>query len=349
MPWYGVFLLPFAFLFRCITDVRNILFDLGWIRSYQSPIRTLVVGNLSVGGTGKTPMVEFLIGHLRESHAIASLSRGYGRRSKGFLQANPGSSAQEIGDEPLQIYGKFEEEIPVFVGEDRVNALHMMAQSHPQLGLVVLDDAFQHRRLQPDFSIILTPYSKPFFKDFLLPLGRLRERRGNVKRADMVIVTKSPELLSQSEQESYLISIRKYACRDIPVFFSKIGYGKPKWIWGKSTEFHSRVVLIAGLADNTLFWNFCKSNFEVLEFVSFADHYDYGPKEAHQILGIWKKHRDSSPVFLTTEKDAVKLKSLAEREKLEEISIFALPIQVKFESDEQENLLRIIREKFIEK
>jgi tetraacyldisaccharide 4'-kinase len=349
MPWYGVFLLPFAFLFRFITDVRNYLFDLEMIKSCQSPIKTLVVGNLSVGGTGKTPMVEFLIRHLGESTLLGSLSRGYGRKSKGFLQAKPDSLSAEIGDEPLQIYRKFGGNIPVFVGEDRVNALQKIAKISDEIDLMILDDAFQHRKLKPDFSIILTPFSNPFFTDFVLPLGRLRERRENVKRADVVIVTKCPESFAKVEKGYYVAQIRKYALKNIPIFFSNIGYGSPDFISGNESKFSKKVIVIAGLADNTLFLDYCKKHFEVVEVLSFADHFDYGFKEASQILVLWKKHREQSAVLLTTEKDAVKLKFLADQGKLEEIPIFALPIQAKFETNEQEMLLRIIREKLIEK
>ncbi|MBC6365861.1 tetraacyldisaccharide 4'-kinase [Algoriphagus sp. AK58] len=349
MPWYGFFLLPFAFIFRLITEVRNFLYDHELLKSHKSPIKTLVVGNLSVGGTGKTPMVEFLIHSLKGKIHLASLSRGYGRKTQGFLMANSNSSPKEIGDEPLQIFQKFKSNVPVFVGEDRVEALKKMAKLNSTIQGVILDDAFQHRKLKPDFSIILTSFSKPFFRDFLLPAGRLRESRKGARRAHVIIVTKCPSGLSLKEKERYGDQIRKYSSSSAEIFFSGIGYGAPYLVWGNKSEFIPKVVVVSGLADDSLFLEFCKNTFEVVDSVSFPDHYEYRREDATTLVGLVKKHQDAKVVLLTTEKDAEKLKSLAKQGFLEEIPIFALPIEVKFEPSEQEMLLSIIREKFIEK
>ena len=205
MPWYAYLLAPAAFLFHGITAARNFLFDRGLIHSQKSPIRTLVVGNLSVGGTGKTPFVEFLVRKLRDEVALGTLSRGYGRKTQGFIQVLPTSTAAEVGDEPLQLFTQFKGEIPVFVGEDRVGATQKIKKYRPDLQLLVFDDAFQHRKLNSDFRIVLTPYSTPFSKDYLLPMGRLRESRSGAKRADVVVVTKCPAELSQHEKNNQKI------------------------------------------------------------------------------------------------------------------------------------------------
>ena len=348
MPWYAYLLAPSSLIFRVITGIRNFLFDQKILKSFKSPIPTLVVGNLSVGGTGKTPMVEFLIRNFQNEFELVSLSRGYGRKTKGFLQASPQSTAEEIGDEPLQIYRNFEGKIRVFVGEDRVAALDKISNQSPKAELVLLDDAFQHRRLEGDFYCLLTPFSKPFSSDFLLPMGRLRESRSGAKRADLVVVTKCPETLSKAQKTAIENQIRPFLNPGVPVFFSKIGYGIPYSIVGKSA-FSESVILVSGLADDRPFVSFCQEKFNLLEVMSFPDHHQYGKADLEKIVGLVKKHRKEGPVLLTTEKDAVKLKSLANQGFLGEIPIFVLPIEAKFESEEKQMLLNYIREKFKKK
>ena len=227
MPWYAFLLAPFALIFRIITGIRNLLYDYRVFRSSKAPIRTLIVGNLSVGGTGKTPMVEFLIQNLGADFNVVSLSRGYGRKTRGFLRATSKSTASEIGDEPLQIFRKFDGKVPVFVGEDRVAALEKIAGISANFELAILDDAFQHRRLQGDIYCLLTPFSSPFSGVFILPMGRLRESRSGARRADFLIVTKCPDALSSEEKEKTIGELRPYLKDHIPVFFSKTGYGEP--------------------------------------------------------------------------------------------------------------------------
>lgn len=345
MTWYAFLLAPFALIFQVISDVRNLLFDLRILKSYKSSIPSLIIGNLSVGGTGKTPMVEFLIRNLGNDKAVASLSRGYGRKTKGFLKASTQSTPSEIGDEPLQIFLKFQEKIPVFVGEDRVAALEKIAQIESKTGVVILDDAFQHRKLQGDFYCLLTPFETPFYKDFLLPMGRLRESRKGAKRADMVVVTKCPENLSESQRAEKLFGLEPYIKKSAPVFFSQIGYGDP-YPLDHETSFCENVILVSGLANDQPFLDYCAQKYAVMEVLSFPDHHEYGAKDGNRILTLMQKHKAQSPVLLTTEKDAVKLKSLEDQGFLGEIPIFVLPIEAKFDQEDKEMLLNYIRRKF---
>jgi len=347
MPWYAYLLAPAAFLFHGITWVRNFLFDRGLIRSQKSPIPTLVVGNLSVGGTGKTPWVEFLVRQLRDEVKLATLSRGYGRKSTGFRQVLPTSTAAEVGDEPLQLYTNFYGKLPVFVGEDRVGATQKIQQVLPDLQLLILDDAFQHRNLNPDFRIVLTPYSSPFSKDFLFPMGRLRESRAGAKRADVVVVTKCPAALSQEEQNKLAGELAPYLNSEADLFFSSLSYGKPYQVSGpKQTDF-TAVIALAGLADNGPFFAHCKQQYEVMDTFSFADHYAYKPEDAGQILKLLGQEKGQHAVLLTTEKDAVKLKTLAATEMWSKISIFALPIQVALEASQEKRLLQRLRKNLL--
>ena len=347
MPWYAYLLAPAAFLFHGITAARNILFDRGLIRSQKSPIPTLVVGNLSVGGTGKTPWVEFLVRKLRDEVAVGTLSRGYGRSTKGFIQALPSSTAAEVGDEPLQLYTQFKEEVPVFVGEDRVGATQKIQQLRPELQLLILDDAFQHRNLNPDFRIVLTPYSSPFSKDYLLPMGRLRESRMGAKRAEVVVVTKCPAELSQDEKNKLAEELAPYLNSEAELFFSFLTYGKPYQVAGpKQSDFKS-VIALAGLADNAPFLGYCKQQYVVVDSFSFPDHYAYRPEDAARILEVLGQEKGKNAVLLTTEKDAVKLKSLAATEMWSKISIFALPIQVALDPIQEEQLLQRLRKNLL--
>ena len=347
MPWYAYLLAPAAFLFHGITAARNFLFDRGLIRNQKSPIPTLVVGNLSVGGTGKTPWVEFLARKLRNEVAVGTLSRGYGRNTKGFIQVLQSSTAAEVGDEPLQLFTQFKEEIPVFVGEDRVGATQKIQQLLPELQLLILDDAFQHRKLNPDFRIVLTPYSSPFSQDYLLPLGRLRESRVGAKRADVVVVTKCPAELSQDEKNKLAEELAPYLNSEADLFFSSLTYGSPYQVAGpKQTEI-TEVIALAGLADNAPFFAYCKQQYALIDSFSFPDHYAYRPEDATLILEILGQEKRQHAVLLTTEKDAVKLKSLAATEMWSKISIFALPIQVALDPIQEAKLLQRLRKNLL--
>jgi tetraacyldisaccharide 4'-kinase len=349
MPWYAYLLAPAAFLFHGITAARNFLFDRGLIPSQKSPIPTLVVGNLSVGGTGKTPWVEFLVRKLRDEVAVGILSRGYGRKTQGFIQVLPTSTAAEVGDEPLQLYTQFKEEIPVFVGEDRVGATEKIQQLRPELQLLILDDAFQHRKLNSDFRIVLTPYSSPFSQDYLLPMGRLRESRAGSKRADVVVVTKCPFELSQDEKNKLAEDLAPYLNPETDLFFSSLNYGSPYQVAGpKQTEI-TEVIALAGLADNAPFFAYCRKQYAVVDSFSFPDHYAYRPEDATRILEVLGQEKGKNAVLLTTEKDAVKLKSLAATEMWSKISIFALPIQVALDPIQEAKLLQRLRKNLLQK
>jgi tetraacyldisaccharide 4'-kinase len=347
MPWYAYLLAPAAFLFHGITAARNFLFDRGLIRSQKSPIPTLIVGNLSVGGTGKTPWVEFLVRKLRDEVAVGTLSRGYGRSTKGFIQLFPSSTAAEMGDEPMQLFMQFKEEVPVFVGEDRVGATQKIQQLRPELQLLILDDAFQHRKLNPDFRIVLTPYNSTFSKDYLLPMGRLRESRVGAKRADVVVVTKCPADLSQDEKNKLAEELAPYLNSEADLFFSSLTYGSPYHVAGpKQTDF-TEVIALSGLADNAPFLGYCKQQYALVDSFSFSDHYAYKPEDAARILEILRQEKAKNAVLLTTEKDAVKLKSLAATEMWSKISIFALPIQVALDPIQEAKLLQRLRKNLL--
>ena len=340
-------LFPFALLFDGITRLRNFLYDRGIFKSYKSQIPSILVGNLRVGGTGKTPMVEYLIRMLKEEQAIATLSRGYGRKSRGFIQAKEGTNSQEIGDEPFQIFQKFQNEIRVFVGEDRSKACQRIESSSNRPDLLILDDAFQHRAFQAHFSILLSTWSHPFYEDYLLPMGRLRESRAGAKRADVVIVTKCPAGLTSSEKEAAIHHVRKYSSRQTPVLFSTIDYGLPHAI-GEAVPFSSKVILFSGIANSEALRYYCDRNFDVLDFVEFGDHHEYDEEDMDKLRRLGANYSSDDFVFLCTEKDGVKVKNLLPNGFLGEIPIFVLPIQVMFSTEDEQKLKKLIQQKVLE-
>lgn len=217
-------LFPFALLYDGVTRCRNALFDCGWLKEHTFAIPTICVGNLAVGGTGKTPHVEMIVGWLLDTGIkTAVLSRGYGRKTHGFRLLTNGDSAESVGDEPLQMFRRFKQQGNVSaVCEDRVKGIKRLTEICPQPEAIVLDDAYQHRYVKPGLNILLTEYGRPFDRDFLLPMGRLREAARGARRADVIIVTKCPPTLPECERQQFITRLK---CRDNQaVFFSTVEY-----------------------------------------------------------------------------------------------------------------------------
>ena len=217
-----VLLWPFTLLYKSITRFRNYLYDTGYQKTVDFTPFIISVGNLSVGGTGKSPMIEFLADRLlREGYSIAILSRGYGRKTRGVRLATDKDSAETLGDEPYQFYRKYQQKpVAVAVAEERVLGVPEIMHHNPETQVVLLDDAYQHRAIDRNLNLLLTPFDRPFYRDYVLPTGRLRESRSGAKRADAVIVTKCPDELGTAQQEEITTHIMQYTQRDTPVFFS---------------------------------------------------------------------------------------------------------------------------------
>ncbi|MEM7551085.1 MAG: tetraacyldisaccharide 4'-kinase [Bacteroidota bacterium] len=328
MGW-EIILSPFAFLYKTGTSFRNHLYNIGHKKSFRFEVFTIGVGNLTVGGTGKTPMVEYLIRLLKESYNIVTLSRGYGRSTKGFILASEHDNATTLGDEPFQFYHKFKDEVKVAVGEERVLAIPEIINALPKTDLVLLDDIFQHRSVDPHVNILLCDYNRPFFKDFLLPMGRLRESRKGAQRADIILVTKCPENLSIEDQNEFISKIKTYSKQETPIYFSKIKYGQARQIKGPYNEGVEKVILVSGLASSGLFENYANSNFEVLNHFKFEDHHDYKEVDLKKIHA-YLKEQSGEVKILTTEKDVVKLKNLNLHPYFEESQLLYLPIEFEF-------------------
>lgn len=345
MTWYEPLLYPFALIYDKVTRIRNQRFDNGRTKSISFTVPVIVVGNLNLGGSGKTPMVEHLVEMFQEERHLAILSRGYGRKTKGFLMAGSDLGPNELGDEPYQIFSKFRDKVTVAVGEKRVLAIPEILSAKPHTELIILDDAFQHRYVKGDFYILLTTFQKPFFIDKILPLGTLRENADGAKRADLVIVTKTPKNTGKELKNDYISKIKKYT--EAKVVFAGIQYGSPYPINQNQMKLWKKIILVSGIADNKLFIEEAQRNFQVMDIFTYSDHYHYTVKDAEKIRDKVKEHGDC--MVLTTEKDAVKLKNEAFRIYLSEISIFALPIKIQMDLEDscllKESINGIIKEK----
>ncbi|TAE18031.1 MAG: tetraacyldisaccharide 4'-kinase [Bacteroidetes bacterium] len=308
-------LYPFTLLYGGITQARNALYDAQVFAHYQpSTPRLLNVGNLTVGGTGKTPHVEMFIRGLASSYKIATLSRGYGRKTKGFRIAQPTDSPATLGDEPYQIYQKFAEQVLVTVGEKRALAVQALEKLHPEIDLVLLDDAYQHRAIQAHGNILLTDYNRLFYNDLPFPAGRLREGRQGAKRADIIIVSKCPPDLPTAQRTEIEKKIRAYAMPETPIFFTSLRYSLPLPA-GES------VTLLTGIAHAQPLLRYLQTVYAVEKHWEFPDHYHYLPTDLQKIT--------SSPI-LTTEKDFVKLSQPDLAQALAGKQVLTLPIEVYF-------------------
>jgi tetraacyldisaccharide 4'-kinase len=318
-------LLPFAWLYNLITRLRNYLYDIGHKKSFQFDTIVISVGNLNVGGSGKTPMVEYLIRLLSSQYKVASLSRGYGRKTKGFRIAKDDDTALTLGDEPYQIFRKFKERIVVAVGEDRALAIPTILNECPEVQVILMDDAFQHRAVVPQFSILVTDYNKPFYKDFLMPFGRLREARDGAARADVVVMTKCADL--NSDTENLIRQKLENQAGSKPVFFSRLKYNSPLGI-DHAQSISNDIVLVSALANNSSFAHAMAKDFKVHHHVRFPDHHVYSISD---IIAIHQKAEDcKADSILTTEKDMVKLIVPALVNEVSKKKWFYVPIEANF-------------------
>jgi tetraacyldisaccharide 4'-kinase len=318
-------LFPFAVLYDAATSVRNRLYDLSIRPSASFDVPVICVGNLNVGGTGKTPMIEHLVRLLSDRYRVATLSRGYRRKTKGFRIAGSGDSAETMGDEPFQFHTKFKDKISVAVGEERALAIANILQEFPETNVILLDDAFQHRRVKPGFQILLTVHDNLFFNDWLLPAGRLRESKIGAKRADTVVITKCPDNLEEDEMISIEKNIHRYV--NVPVFFTTIRYGAPVSMQPGYSEIKRDVILVTGLANANHLKKYVSSTFNIVRHFEFDDHHHYSASELEKIVRLAK---EKNADVVTSEKDAVKLTAAHFQQFLKEVSWFSLPIETGF-------------------
>ncbi|HLF51484.1 tetraacyldisaccharide 4'-kinase [Flavobacterium sp.] len=312
-------LFPFAILYGLITSIRNFLFDKGILKSYTFDLPIIAVGNLSVGGTGKTPQIEYLIRLLSDKYKIATLSRGYKRQSEGFILADSTSNAKILGDEPFQFYQKFKN-IQVAVDANRKNGIEQLLSQSEKPEIILLDDAFQHRKVKAGFYILLTSYGDLYTDDFMLPTGNLRESKSGAQRANVIIVTKCPSDLSLDEQNKIRIKLNLNINQEL--YFTFIDYDD--FIYSENQTIKVSEIqtvdklLLAGIAKPEPFFAYLQKTNDVC--LTFPDHHHFTEKD---ILDI--KNKSQNKIVITTEKDFVRLKGSIPSEQL-----FYLPIKSSF-------------------
>lgn len=310
-----------------LTCLRNILYDIGVKKSKSFDFPLICVGNLSVGGTGKTPMIEYLIQLLKDEFAVATLSRGYKRKSKGFQIGKESVTAEILGDEPFQFYSKFKNDIKVAVDSDRVNGINSLLELKNKPQIILLDDAFQHRKVKAGFNILLTTFDNLYTEDYLLPAGNLRESISGAKRADAIVITKCPNGLNEIEKDSIIKKIKpkKYQA----IFFSSIQYSDSV----KSIKEELKVsdindfTLVTGIANAKPLVEYLKSKNLKFEHLNYQDHYNFSTSDIEKLC--------NQKMVITTEKDFVRLQSF----KALQDKLFYLPIKVQIDESEKFNSL----------
>lgn len=305
------FLFPFSIIYNSVTGVRNFLYVKNILKAKEFDIPVINVGNLNVGGTGKTPHVEYLVKLLSKKYKLAILSRGYKRKTTGFILANDGANALEIGDEPFQYFLKFPE-ISIAVCENRAEGIQKL-QHLKQPEIILLDDAFQHRRVKPSLNILLTKYGDLFIDDYVLPVGNLREGRLGANRADAIVVTKCPASLSTDQLQELKSRLFKYGK---PIYFSSITYnsktsGGVELTLKELANFH--VLLVTGIAHPKPLLNYLEAEKIQFSHLEYPDHHHFSAKDLKKINHAFDGIKASKKMMLTTEKDYVRLKdSIAE-------------------------------------
>jgi tetraacyldisaccharide 4'-kinase len=318
-------LLPVSLVYGGVVWMRNQLFNKKYYHSVVYNLPIICIGNLSVGGTGKSPMVEYLIRLLKDEYKIATLSRGYKRKTKGYALANENSTALDIGDEPMQFHLKFPN-VAVAVGEKRNEAIPQLLHDRPETQVILLDDGFQHRSITPGFSILLTDYSNLFTRDFYLPTGDLRDSKSSYKRANIIVVTKCDTGLTIDKSKKITEEIKLQEHQQI--FFSSIEYGTPYHILEPATHYHLHreleLLLVTGIANIAPLKKYILDHTNTYEKISFSDHHVFTIDDLKEIEKKFEKISYPKKIILTTEKDAVRLVKF--KEQLAHLPLYVLPI-----------------------
>lgn len=320
-------LLPFALLYWLVIGIRNKLYDNNILKSARFNLPIICVGNLSVGGTGKSPMVEYLLRLLQNEYAVATLSRGYKRKTKGYVLANSNTTSLEIGDEPKLFQIKFPS-VAVAVGEERLVAIPQLLQDKPETGVIILDDAFQHRAVKAGLNILLTDYNNLYTRDFYLPTGDLRDLKTSSRRANIIVVTKCPPHLTADEKAAILEELAVDAGQQ--VFFSAIEYGLPyHLIHNTEISLHKEmeVLLVTGIANPQPLKKMVGDITLSYETMAFSDHHIFSIDDFNEIKKRFGKIEAEQKIILTTEKDAIRLVKF--KDELAALPLYVVPIRHK--------------------
>lgn len=339
-----ILLIPFSLLYGLGVSIRNFSYKYGLLKGVVFNLPVISVGNLTVGGAGKTPHIEYLIRLLKDYINIATLSRGYGRKTRGFLLVKPTDKATAVGDEPLQFKRKFDD-ILVSVCENRTFAIPQLLMEQSELQTVLLDDAFQHRSIEPGLNILLTEYQYPYTKDFLLPSGRLREWPSAAQRADIIIVSKCPSELSSSDRENMLEELQNLSYQE--VFFSYYTYQNPYAIFDLAYKIQLNetldVLLISAIARTEYLTDYLEDKVGSVRVLQYEDHHYFSKYDLSLLKQNYEQLLSNQKVIITTEKDAMRLELHQQYILENQLPIFVLPIEVVFHDDDGERFDMLVK------
>lgn len=342
MQFLRLLLLPFSLLYGVIMWFRNFFYDRKILKATSFRIPIISVGNLTVGGTGKTPHIEYLIRLLHGAFKVATLSRGYGRKTSGFMLVSDPSTTAMIGDEPMQYHSKFKDVI-VSVGEDRTAAIQNLVLMELKPEVILLDDAFQHRAVKAGINILLIEYDQVMKVDYPLPAGNLREWKTGMKRADIIIITKSPAILVPIERKRIIEHLKPEVRQE--VYFSFYKYGEFTKVIGKQgmmfmsssyyLEKRFTIVLVTGIANPSGLIEYLRRHTDKIEVITFPDHHEYSLGDIKKIQETFDNIAHSNKIIVTTEKDAMRLRNPELEEAIKHLPLFFLPVEVAFHIDKE--------------
>jgi tetraacyldisaccharide 4'-kinase len=335
-----ILLLPFSVIYGLAVFVRNTFYDLGIFNEKKFDFPLISIGNLTAGGTGKTPHIEYLVRLLATDKNVATLSRGYGRKTRGFQYVSANSKPETVGDEPLQLKNKFNK-ITVAVCESRKSGIDKIMQGNPLTDVVLLDDAFQHRAVKAGLSVLLLEYYKILKPDFLLPAGNLREPFSSRKRADVIVVSKCPQVIFDEERKRIFEKVKPGEKQN--VFFSSLLYAPEiKSVFASEKlklNAELNVLLVTGIADASGLNAYIENQVKLIKHIEFSDHHNFSNADIKGMLEIFSTIANENKIILTTEKDAMRLRG---HEALKKLPLYYLPVEVAFQENDKEAFNKMI-------
>jgi tetraacyldisaccharide 4'-kinase len=345
----NLLLYPFSLIYGLITGIRNFLYDAGILSSVEFHLPVICVGNITVGGTGKTPHTEYIATLLMKNFKVATLSRGYKRKTTDFRIASSSSRVRDIGDEPMQIFRKIPE-LLVTVDRNRVHGIKMILKEKPDTEVIILDDAFQHRRITPGFSILLSDFERLIVRDHMLPYGNLRESKGNMRRADIILITKSPENISPIQRRLIVKEVNKSPYQNL--YFTSLTYQNPLPVFKSeytndpypllSTNTDIGIVLVTGIANPQPLKDHLITNIKEITHLSFPDHYNFKDKDINAIISAYKELKSPVRYIITTEKDAARLREFTNIAEPIKSAFLYIPIGIHFLNDDKDEFDNLI-------
>ena len=341
-----IILIPIAFFYHIILSIRHKLYDWHILKSKRFEVPVICVGNLALGGTGKTPHVEYLIDLLSEQYNVCVVSRGYGRKTKGFQLANSSCLATTVGDEPIQYIGKYDD-IMVAVDESRNRAIELMETLDRPPDLYLLDDAFQHRSTQAGLNILLTAYDRLYCDDFLVPAGTLRDIKKAAKRADLIVVSKTPYDLDYAQKAEIIEKLKPLPHQK--VFFSTLEYEPLRAVntiaFETELEDADSALVFCGIANPNPLFERMKAQFKQVDTMTFRDHHGYDEDDIKTLLRRFQSLEGTKKIMVTTEKDYARLTNSPYLCQFESVPLFVAPISIKISEEEKfnEEILSYVR------